>query len=1019
MYHKLLQKQINKYLTPEMMTHPECKGFLESINNSYFGFERDKELSDHAFLVSEKEFETINNNLKTESNVRFKTIEKLKEIVSQLVKNEHEFDDKNKDDLLYISDFIRIQVLKNQKTEESLYRTINLFQTLLANLQSGVLVENENREILFTNQLFCNIFGIPAAPEDLIGADCTNSAEQSKSLFQEPEIFVDRISEILDQKIAVYNESLIMADGRSLERDYIPVIINGVYKGHLWQYTDVTERVNSHSQIMASEERNRLIMDSALDGIIIADSDGFIKYWNPSAVKLFGWSGSEVVGKKMSETIIPEALREAHTAGMKRFKMTGQQRILNQLLELPALNKEGHEFPIELSIISFKQNENVIYCAFVKDISERKKSENLLKAQEQKYRNIIANMNLGLLEVNNDETIVFANQSFCEMSGYPMEELIADKTSKFLISETNIDFIGQKQALRKKGNSDNYELAVRNKNGDIRWWFISGGPNYNDKGEHIGSIGIHLDITNQKKLEMDLDAARIQAIEASKAKEAFLANMSHEIRTPLNAIIGMIRELGREDLTSKQQLYLSHSETAARHLLNILNNILDISKIEAGEFDLNIKEFSLSSLISNVKSILQNRAVEKGIKFNVMVSPDISPCLLGDSTRIRQILINLLGNAIKFTDNGKINLLVEVLDEDIHTQTLKFTVSDTGVGMSEDFMTKLFSKFSQEDDNSTRRFDGTGLGMAITMEMVQLMGGHIEVQSQKNQGSVFDVIIKLPIGDPTKLYVGISENKIHNLKGVRILLVEDNDMNRYIASQSLKHFGCDVLEALNGRDAIEKLGRHKFDIILMDIQMPVMDGVEATRYIREHISKSLPIIALTANAFKKDIDQYMSIGMNDYVTKPFEENILFNTLLNHVTRKLPSEKAGSDEAKKESLYNLQKLDEISRDDVSFVHKMVIIFVEQTPLSIAEMKIALSNGDMETVSKIAHRIKPGIDNMGISSLTSVIREIEAKGKSSNPNIDKMWDLVRITEETLDKVIESLRIEYQDIFEDDSR
>lgn len=961
--------------------------------------------------------------------------------------------------------------------------------------------------------------------------------------------------------------------------------IAGFLGRSLKQALDHEFRKAAEEQIHDRETLNNLIMNSAFDGIAIIDGDGAVRYWNSAAERIFGWTAAEMLGAKLSNTIIPHGLRPLHDKGMARFKATGEAKVLNSLLELPALHRDGHEFPIELSIITLHQGGQDFYCGFMKDIShrrekdeiirqqlelqdllikisstyinidlaevenaiqhsledmgrfvgadrvyifeydfnsqtvsntfewcaedipaeidnlqqvpiayipqwveqhrqgepfyipdvgqlphdgpeglrailepqgiqsliaipmlstreligfvgfdsvkqkheytdkerkllflfaqllinvfERKHKEKLLATQEEKYRNIIANMNLGLLEVDRNEIIIFANQSFCDISGYSLEELVGNHTSMLLFRTEDVELVHSKDALRDGGVSDNYELAVRNKAGEPRWWFISGAPNYNDKGERIGSIGIHLDITRQKQLEQELAVALSKAEDASKAKEAFLANMSHEIRTPLNAIIGMIRELGREDLTPKQQLYLSHSETAARHLLNILNNVLDISKIEAGEFDLDIRAFSLSSVISNVKSILMSKAAEKGLRMNVLVSPDIAPCHIGDGTRIRQILINLIGNAIKFTEAGKVSLIVEIEHEDTHNQTIKFTIQDTGVGMSDEFMEKLFSKFAQEEDKTTRRFEGTGLGMAITQEMIQLMNGHIEVSSRKNQGTTIEVSLKLAIGDPAKLYSAPEAHKAGSLQGVRVLLVEDNDMNRYIASQSLRHFECEVTEAINGQDAIDKLAKYPIDIVLMDIQMPVMDGVEATRHIRQHVSRSLPIIALTANAFKKDIDHYLAVGMNDYVTKPFEENLLFSTIANHTAS---HRSHATPAAEGQPLYDLGKLREISRGDHLFLHKMIGIFAEQTPVAISEMKAAMAAGHWDSVSKLAHRIKPSIDNMGIQTLQSVIRDIEAKAKSDPPDELTIAALLERTEEVIAAVLERLREDF---------
>jgi len=565
--------------------------------------------------------------------------------------------------------------------------------------------------------------------------------------------------------------------------------------------------------------------------------------------------------------------------------------------------------------------------------------------------------------------------------------------------------------MREEGRSDNYELAVKNKQGEVRWWFVSGAPNYNDRNELIGSIGIHLDITNQKKLENELGKAKLQAEEASRAKETFLANMSHEIRTPLNAIIGMIRELGREDLTPKQNSYVSHSETAARHLLTIVNNILDMSKIEAGELVIDTKEFSLVSVIGNVISILHNRAHEKNLELKYNISSDIKPALIGDSGRMRQILINLVGNAIKFTDAGKIELLVHVNQTNQYFQQITFEVKDTGIGMSQEFLHKIFNKFSQEEGSAARRFEGTGLGMTITREMIHLMGGSCDIQTEKGKGTNIIFTLTLPIGDESKLVDKDSYLLDNSLQNLKILLVEDNEMNSFIARQSLQYFGCKVDTASNGKIAIEKLKTQKPDLILMDIQMPEMDGIEATKYIRNKMGITIPIVALTANAFKRDIDLYLSIGMNDYVTKPFEEGVLFNSIANtlNIKTKLPILSALDEDMNDDNsyLFDLTNIKNLSRGDQSFVKKMIEIFIEHTPTSIQEIKVAYKQDDFTTISKIAHRMKPSIDNMGIFSLKNPIRELESNAKMEVIDKNKISSLIDIIENTLIKVIKELK------------
>lgn len=982
-YHKLLQRQINKHLTPDYIENPSVKEFIQAVNFSYLSYERDKELMDHAFKVSEIEYNQINDSLKNEFDLKKQSISNLYDSLEVL---EGGFDeiksDDDVDDLLFISKYLRKEIEKRKEIENNLSTTVELLKTLLANLQSGILVEDENRKILFTNDMFCDMFTIPVAPEMMIGVDCTNSAEQSKSFFKKSEEFSPRIDEILKQRKICANELLETIDNHFLERDYIPIYINNEYKGHLWKYTDVTQRIQSKTLLEQSEERNRLIMNSALNAIINIDSKGKITFWNTKAEKIFGWKREEVIGKLLSETIIPNQHKLGHEEGMKHYLNTGEGPVLNKQLELPAINKEGIEFPIEISIIPIKQNNELFFCSFIQDISKRKTAEKKLKFQEEKYRNIIANMNLGLIEVDNDEIIKYANQSFLEISGYEMNELIGKNPSQLFVFGENTNTIKTKKKLREKGISDIYQIPVKNKRGELRWWAISGAPNFDDQENLVGSIGIHLDITEQKQLEIDLETEKLKAEEASKAKEAFLANMSHEIRTPLNAIIGFLRELSKQELTDLQKKYIENSSIASKHLLAIINNILDISKIEAGEMSLEKEDFILENCINNIITVLHPKANQKGISLNSNHNALISKVLKGDALRIEQILFNLVGNSLKFTQKGKINIDCKLIHDYTDSQDISISISDTGIGMDKEFLNTIYKKFSQEDLEVTRKFGGTGLGMAITHELVQLMNGKIEIESEKNVGTTIRIFLHFKKGDIANLKKPHQETATTSLENISILLVEDNDMNRMVAQNSLQYYNCRVTEAENGTEALEILKKENFDIILMDIQMPEMDGIEATKIIRTEFKLKTPIIALTANAFKSEIEKCKKVGMDDYVTKPFDEVNLIETIAKHTIHKGNRFQNIKKIKKIEKLYNLNSLNNLSRGNKEFVEKMVVIFIEQTHTTLEKIKNAIEAENFIEVSQLIHKIKPSIEGIGVTSILDDVKILEKIAKESN-------------------------------------
>lgn len=515
----------------------------------------------------------------------------------------------------------------------------------------------------------------------------------------------------------------------------------------------------------------------------------------------------------------------------------------------------------------------------LRQLTNQLKSKNLqLSLQEEKFRNIIENMNLGILEVDNNDIIQYANNSFSQISGYSLEDLKGNYAHKLLTKKTEEKVIREIIDERKKGESGNFEVTIYTKNGDERIWFISGAPHYNDKGEIIGSIGVHLDITERKNLEKALQKAKDKAEEASKTKELFLANMSHEIRTPLNIILGMTRLIKKENLNDRLNEYVNHSQYAANHLLSIINDILDMSKIEFGEMKLQLNQFNLHSLSNALESIFTPNAEEKGLMFKYSISEGIFENLLGDDLRIRQVLINLIGNSIKFTEKGFVSLNIRLISENLESQNILFEIDDSGIGMSEDFVNHIFDKFSQEANKANRKYAGTGLGMAICRDLLSLMDSELKIDSKKGQGTKISFELEFK-----KLNISVDEkestNEIYNnVTGKKVLLVEDNKINRLIAGKSLEIIGCIYKEAVNGLEALEFLKNESFDLILMDIQMPEMDGIEATKIIRKELKIKTPIIALTANVFKQDIDSYLAVGMNDFIIKPFEEENFFEKI---------------------------------------------------------------------------------------------------------------------------------------------
>jgi signal transduction histidine kinase/CheY-like chemotaxis protein/HPt (histidine-containing phosphotransfer) domain-containing protein len=521
----------------------------------------------------------------------------------------------------------------------------------------------------------------------------------------------------------------------------------------------------------------------------------------------------------------------------------------------------------------------------------------------------------------------------------------------------------------------------------------------NNKLEDLDLKDILLKAGQYKKIEIELQRALETSKAAAESKEAFIANMSHEIRTPLNGIIGMIRELNKENLTIKQQSFVDNTLKASKHLLSIINTILDLSKIKAGELKLARRNFSLQDEIKDVKNILEGQAANKKLNFEIVLDKDLAEAYKGDATRIRQILINLIGNSLKFTEQGSVIIECSRIRSLSNKDQILIQIKDTGIGMDPKFVEKVYTKFQQEDPTRSRKHSGTGLGMAITKELIELMKGTIKLESQKGIGTTVSLYLTFQIGDASKIEVPNDQINISKLDNISILLVEDNEMNRYVAINALKPYVSEITEAENGEKAIELLKSNAYDLILMDLQMPFMGGLEATKIIRTKMNLTTPIVALTANAFKSEIDKCIQSGMNNYVTKPFEEKQLIKVIQKEIQRSKGKGKATVNEAKVNP-YKLDILKEMSRGDYSFVETMLRLFVSNIPKSVSLIEECLEKNDFESISRIAHKIKPSLINLGLDNLHQDIRKMEYY----NPETDTIEDIKKISSDACNQLKE---------------
>ena len=469
-------------------------------------------------------------------------------------------------------------------------------------------------------------------------------------------------------------------------------------------------------------------------------------------------------------------------------------------------------------------------------------------------------------------------------------------------------------------------------------------------------------ITNQGRQQQRMIQALNESEKRSKdvayMKEQFLANMSHEIRTPMNAILGFTSLLRRTELAHQQREYVQNIHSAGENLLTLVNDILDVSKIEAGMMQLEETRFSLRSMISSVGAMFLEKLKEKNLAFDVHIDKDVPDILVGDAIRLTQILVNLISNAVKFTESGSVAVKAEAVSITENDVRIRFIVSDTGIGIAPAKQKTVFERFQQAEAETSRRFGGTGLGLSIVKQLVEMQQGSIELQSEPGKGSEF--IVELPFRQPDLAQIyseAMAEQEEHvPLQKIRVLIAEDNAMNQHLVRHLMKSWSIEHTIVSNGIEAVEALKNEPYSIVLMDIQMPEMDGYTATSIIRKELGSDVPVIAMTAHAMVGEKEKCLHLGMNDYVSKPIKETVLYNMIARHAQH-IPSATT--------QLVKLEYLEQLSGNDKDFEREILQQFLVQMPHELQQLKDHIQSNDFDMIRRVAHSMKSTVGYVGLA------------------------------------------------------
>jgi two-component system, sensor histidine kinase and response regulator len=637
-------------------------------------------------------------------------------------------------------------------------------------------------------------------------------------------------------------------------------------------------------KLRQSEEYSLLILQSVAEGIFGTDAQGRGTFVNEAAQKMLGYDPDEILGH-----VVHDLFHHSNPDGTPHLQqdcpiyLAYTQGITTFRRDEVFWRKDGSYFDVSYTSVPKRKEDAIIGSVVVfRDITQRKKAEDALQESEYRLQKILTTSNEGFWWVNNEAVTLAVNEAMCKILGRPEEKILGRTVFEFLDAE-NISIMKEQFRRRATGETGVYEIAVSRPDGSKVPCLFHATPFYDKNGIKTGSFAMVTDIIGRKRMEEELIEARNKAESATRAKGDFLANMSHEIRTPMNAILGMTHLALKTELTPKQRDYLNKIQLSANSLLGVINDILDFSKIEAGKLSMESVSFHLDEVLESLATLMTVKAQEKeGIEVLFSTDANVPRSLVGDPLRLSQILINLANNAVKFTEHGEIVVSAELFEMGTYRAEIKFAVRDTGIGMTREQISHLFTPFTQADSSITRKYGGTGLGLTICQRLVEMMNGRIWVESAPGVGSTFFFTAVFGIG--------LEESRLchlppADLRGIKALVVDDNPTSREIFQKMLESFTFKVTLAASGEEGLKEMeksiGERPYDIVVMDWKMPGMDGFEAARRIR-HDSRLIrvPVIILVSAYGREEIMwRAEAAELDAFLIKPISPSVMFDTIM--------------------------------------------------------------------------------------------------------------------------------------------